>query len=242
MVLAVTASDSHQPEPVHDLDVARLGLVVGVDLLALEGGDLRRRVGAVVDELHPVEVDRAEALDRIAPPGSVGAFLVGRAHADLRRLHLPGAGANGLTVRSALETAVHDQRRIVCESGNNGDVGPRQNELYRVVVNLLDRALAGAEDLAGLLLLDDGTVFLGHVAHELLFALLLDDRRHAGRHRVVGHVLLAPAGEVEHHVIGDEVVAVVPFDARRSFSVYSVASSLTSQLSSSHGTKVKSVV
>ena len=78
---------------------------------------------------------------------------------------------------------------------------------------LLDRAVAGAEDLAGLLLLDGGAVVLRDVARELLLALLLDEGGHAGGHRVVRHVALAPAGEVEDDVVGVEVVAVVPLHA-----------------------------
>ncbi|OIQ71885.1 hypothetical protein GALL_464970 [mine drainage metagenome] len=38
-------------------------------------------------------------------------------------------------------------------------------------------------------------------------------RAHAARHRVALNVAIAPAGDVEHHVLGSEIVAVRPFHA-----------------------------
>ena len=212
----------HQPERVEDLDVARRRLVGGVDLAGLVGGDRRRGVGAVVDVLDAVEVDRARCPRRRRPTrGRRCAACRSRARRPRSTTSSHGPVPTGAVVRSPRprEAAVHDQRRIVGEVRDDGDVGRGQVEPDRLVVDLLDRAVARAEDLAGLLLLDDGAVVLGHVADELLLALLLDDRRHARRHRVVRHVALAPAGQVEDHVVGGEVVAVGPLHALASFSV-----------------------
>ena len=119
-------------------------------------------------------------------------------------------GLVGEVAAGLVEAAVHDQRRIVGEVRHDGDVGVGEVQLDGVVVDLLDRAVAGAEELAGLLLLDDGAVVLGDVAHELLLALLLDQGAHAVAIELFGHVAFAPAGEVEDHVVGVEGVAVVP--------------------------------
>ncbi len=43
---------------------------------------------------------------------------------------------------------------------------------------------------------------------------VVDQRRHAAGHRVALDVAVAPAGDVAGHVIGGEVVAVRPLDAR----------------------------
>ncbi len=56
-------------------------------------------------------------------------------------------------------------------------------------------------------------VDLGDGAVGGLVGLGVDQRAHAGRHRVALDGLVAPAGDVEHHVIGGEVVAVRPLDA-----------------------------
>ena len=202
-----------EAEAVVDLDVGGGGLVARVDLLRLEGRHLGRGVVAVVDELDAVEEDRADVVDRVAPPGAVGALLVDGLHADLGGDELPRAGADGRGGQVAagrVEAAVHDERRVVGEVRDDGDVGVGEVQLDGEVVDLLDRAVAGAEDLARLLLLDDGAVFLGDVAGELLLALLLEEGVHARRHGVVRHMRLAPAGQVEDDVVGVEGVAVRP--------------------------------
>ena len=85
-----------------------------------------------------------------------------------------------------LEIAVHDQARVVRHAGNDGDVGLLELQLDRVIVDPLDRALAG------------------------LFGGGIDQRGHARRHRIALGALVAPAIEIEDDVVGVELVAVVP--------------------------------
>ncbi len=105
---------------------------------------------------------------------------------------------------------MHDEGRVVAEGRDQADVRLGQVQAHGQVVDLLDGAVDRPEQFADLLLLHDRAVLLGHVANEGLLALLLDDHLHAAGHRVAGHMRLAPAGDVEHHVVGVELVAIVP--------------------------------
>ena len=96
--------------------------------------------------------------------------------------------------------------------------GAAQHQLDRVVIDLGDRTFPG---LAGR---------------------LIDQSADARRHRVAGSILVAPAGQVEDHVIGVKASPLFQVTSLRTCSTYSVASSLTSQLSRRTGSKVNSRV
>ncbi len=183
MVVAVTTSDFVQPEPVEDLDVVGSGLVVRIDLAGFECADGRRRVGAVIDELGPVEISLA------APPFAVLAALVDDLGADVVGNQLERAGADrvlGEVGAGLVEGAVHDQAGIIGEVGDERDIGRGELDLDGVVVDLFDAAVA---QLAG----------LG-----------IDQRAHPGRHRVAFRAFIAPASDIVDDILGDERVSVRP--------------------------------
>ena len=190
------------------------GFVVGVDLAGFEGRQHGVGVGAVVDPFDAVEVEFA------LPPGLVLALHLG-AGLGIPADQLAGAGGDrqrlhGIAV--ALIGAVHDQRRIVGHAGDQRDVGLRQIELDGEVVDLLDAAV---DDLLG----------VG-----------IDQRAHARGDRIAGDA------EASHQRVRlwttSSALKASPFDQvmpLRTCSVSVLASSLASQLSSSHGSKEKSV-
>src|SRR5690606_15956229 len=127
----------------------------GVNLARLEGAHLGGRIGAVVDELDTVEIGFT------APPLAVLATLVDNAAANFIGDEIEGASTDRAfhkVCASLIECRMHDERRIVGKTRNDRHVGSAQLELYRVVVNPLDRAVA---ELLGVGV-DQGTKTGGH--------------------------------------------------------------------------------
>src|SRR5690606_34682562 len=101
--------------------------------------DLGRGIGAVVDELDTVEIGIA------TPPLAVLAPLEDNPVADLVGDELERAGADRIAdpVRAGLvEAAMHDERRIVGEAGDDRYVGLGELQLDGVVVDLFAGAFA----------------------------------------------------------------------------------------------------
>ena len=172
-----------QVEPVEDRHVVGRGLEIGVDFAGLEGADHGRRIGAVVDEFDAVEIDVA------VPPLVVFAALVHDLLADIVGDELERAGADraGFEVAALLvEGLVHDQAGIVADVRDDRDVGGRQLQLHRHVVDL------------------------GHRTFAQRAGLVVEQRAEAAGHRIALGLLLGPAGEIEDHVVGGEGVAIVP--------------------------------
>lgn len=161
------------------------GFVVGVDLARFEGREHRIGIGAVVDPLDTVEPEVA------FPPWLVLAADLGanlgvprhqfaRSSGDRQRLQ---------RIAFAIVAAMHDQRWIVGQAGNQRNVGLRQIEPDGKVVDTLDAAVDR---------------FLGGG---------VDQRPHALGDRIAGNARIAPARQVVDDVVGVEGVAVRPGDA-----------------------------
>ena len=176
-----------QAQPVEHVDELAHRLVHHVDFLGFERRQPGRRIGAEVDILDAVEI--GAAIDLGAPPGM--AFLAGqrRLHANLERRQRIGAGADSRHRVGRFIAGMDDRRRIIRELRDQRDVGRGQHQLHGMAARHLDGAV------------------------ERLVGVGVDQRRNPAGHRVALDILLAPAGDVAGHVLGGEIVAIVPLHA-----------------------------
>jgi len=175
-------------ETVEDVDEIAGGLVGHVDLVGIGGGDDGRRIGAHVDVFDPLEP--GAAINRGAPPVAAGIAHQHLLDADFVHLGQVGAGADRVHRRiAAVIGRMHHCGRIIGHAGDDGDVGRRQRQFHRQVVDHGDRAVARG------------------------LARLVDQRAHPRSHRVALDIAVAPAGDVEGDIGGGEGIAVRPCDA-----------------------------
>ncbi len=158
------------------------GLLVQVHLAACPGVDFGGRVIAHVDEVDLVQMRFA------APPLAVAAAdeLCPLAHGMVHQFERPCADGVGCQVAGRLKAGMHAQRGVIGHVRDDGDVGRRQVQLHRHVIDPDDGAIAR---LAG-----------GGVCQ----------RAKARGHGIAIGVLVHPAGDVEDHVIGGKGITVVP--------------------------------
>ncbi len=175
----------HQSDGVQLVELVALRLLVRIDFLGFKGADHGRHIRAIVQELDRIEMCVAVPVALAAlDPGTLVDFPFDdfeRAGADVELRHQ--------IALLRVETAMHDQGRVVSEAGNQRDIGCRELQLDDMIAFRGDRALVG------------------------LVGLGIDETAHARGHRVAFDVLLAPAADVEDNVFRGEIVAVGPLDA-----------------------------
>ena len=171
-------------------------LVDGVHLAGGERGQLVLRV--VVQVVDLVEIDLAAPILEV-----LGLLLQDALVVDGELGELKGPVPIGLLSKGGLKLAVHDRGRIVVHVLRHGEHRLAQVKRDGVVVDALDRAVDHA---------------LHHLRRAVVVLLAgIDLFGHGGEGREAGvgggDGRIHPAREVEDHVVGVEIVAVVPLDA-----------------------------
>ena len=175
-----------QPQAIEHLNEITGGQIVHVHLFGIERGDDRRRIGAVVKILNPVQI-RAVAL---VPPLVVLAPLKHIFDPDVVFAHAIRAGAErGFVRRRVIVVFVHHSGRVFHHPVDQGDVRIPRFQAHGVFVHHLNRARVGYARVG------------------------VNQGVHAPGHGIALNRFVAPAGDVVGHIFGGEVIAVMPFHA-----------------------------